>query len=258
MRIDLYTKCWNDAHMLGFFFRHYDRFVDRYVVYDDGSEDGSIEILQSHPRVEIRSLHYDDPNSRILSSASLANECWKESRGSADWVILTDIDEHLSHPDLVAYLAACKASGVTLIPAIGYQMFSEVFPEPDVLLEEHLVLGCRYPMMDKVNILSPADIESIQWGPGRHSGNLSGRIDFPPRDEVLLLHYKYLDFERLYARHTKCAARSRAVDVQRGYGFEYFWSRDQLWDDWNSVKSNLVDVRKIDVSAGVDLVIQRL
>jgi len=32
MRIDLYTRCWNDAHMLGFFFRHYDTLVQRYVI----------------------------------------------------------------------------------------------------------------------------------------------------------------------------------------------------------------------------------
>ena len=29
--------------MLAFFFRHYDPWVDRYVIYDDGSTDGSLE-----------------------------------------------------------------------------------------------------------------------------------------------------------------------------------------------------------------------
>ena len=50
MRIDLYTLCWNDADMLGFFFRHYDRFVQRYIVYDDGSTDQSLEILHANRR----------------------------------------------------------------------------------------------------------------------------------------------------------------------------------------------------------------
>jgi Glycosyl transferase family 2 len=54
MRIDLYTRCWNDADMLGFLFRHYDPLVQRFVVYDDGSTDDSLEILRSNPKVEVR------------------------------------------------------------------------------------------------------------------------------------------------------------------------------------------------------------
>ena len=54
MRIDLYALCWNDADMLGFFFRHYDRFVQRYVVYDNASTDHSLEILHANPKVEVR------------------------------------------------------------------------------------------------------------------------------------------------------------------------------------------------------------
>ncbi len=52
-RVHLYTLCWDEADMLGFFFRHYDSWVDRYVVYDDGSIDGSLTILAGHPKVEL-------------------------------------------------------------------------------------------------------------------------------------------------------------------------------------------------------------
>jgi glycosyltransferase involved in cell wall biosynthesis len=245
MRIDLYTRCWNDAHMLGFFFRHYDRFVSRYIVYDDGSTDSSLDILHAHPRVEVRRLSYEDPASRILSAVSLFDHCWKESRGSADWVIVTDVDEHLSHPDLGPYLAACKAAGVTIIPATGYQMLSEDFPDPDSFLERDVVMGSRWPMMDKLNIFSPEDVREIRYTPGRHLANPTGRILLPPADEMLLLHYKYLDFEKLYERHTMAARRSRPLDIERRYGHEYFWSRDQLHEEWKLVKDRLVDVGKI-------------
>ena len=40
--------------MLPFFFRHYDPIVDRYIVYDDGSTDRTLEMLAAHPRVEVR------------------------------------------------------------------------------------------------------------------------------------------------------------------------------------------------------------
>jgi hypothetical protein len=50
--VHLYAQCWNDGWMLPFFFRHYDRLVDRYFMFDDGSSDGTSSILSSHPKVE--------------------------------------------------------------------------------------------------------------------------------------------------------------------------------------------------------------
>ena len=35
LRVHLYAQCWNDEFMLPYFFRHYDSFVDRYVIFDD-------------------------------------------------------------------------------------------------------------------------------------------------------------------------------------------------------------------------------
>ena len=107
MRIDLYTRCWNDADMLDFFFRHYDHLVQRYIMYDDGSTDGSLKKLAAHPKVDVRPMPvYSDPESRIASSKALQDECWKQSRGVADWVIVSDIDEHLYHPNIKRYLSA--------------------------------------------------------------------------------------------------------------------------------------------------------
>lgn len=70
-RVHLYTVSWNEQAMLGYFFRHYDRFVDRYVFYDDGSDDGTRERLDAHPRVEVRRFERTDPHSfRVANSSS--------------------------------------------------------------------------------------------------------------------------------------------------------------------------------------------
>jgi hypothetical protein len=128
MTVHLYTLCWNDGPRLSFFFRHYDAIVDRYVIYDDGSDAATLDRLRAHPKVEIRRFERSDPNSFVLSELHISNQCWKESRDKANWVIVADIDELLWHADLAAYLARCTRDGITAIPALGIQMVDYRFP----------------------------------------------------------------------------------------------------------------------------------
>ena len=79
MRIHLYTFGWNDMAMLGFFFRHYESWVDRFVFFDDGSDDGTLDLLRSKPNVEIRRFEYVDPTSCSLSAKAMRDHRWKEA-----------------------------------------------------------------------------------------------------------------------------------------------------------------------------------
>ena len=60
LKVHLYAQCWNEAEMLPFFFRHYDGLVDQYFIYDDGSDDGSSELLSIHPKVDARRFQPDE------------------------------------------------------------------------------------------------------------------------------------------------------------------------------------------------------
>src|SRR5438034_11836120 len=223
MKIDLYARCWNEADMLPFFFLHYDKLVQRYIIYDDASTDDSQEILRLNPKVELRPMPYSDPESRISSALALQETCWRESRGIADWVIITDIDEHLYHPDMYHYLAQCRAQGVTIIPALGYQMLSEHFPEHKTLLCQSLTRGACDALYSKLNIFSPNEIDAVNYSPGRHSAAPTGRVVLPARDELLLLHYRYLDFERVRKRYAQVlTTRTGKTDIAMGWGLQLF------------------------------------
>ena len=245
MKIHLYARCWNEKDMLPFFFLHYDQLVQRYIIYDDASTDNSQEILRRNPKVELRSMPpYSDPESRIGSALALQETCWKESRGIADWVIVTDIDEHLYHPDMCQYLAQCRARGVTIIPALGYQMLSEQFPERKNVLCQSLTKGACDSMYSKLNIFSPSEIDTVNYTPGRHKAAPTGHVVLPARDEVLLLHYHYLGFERVRKRYAQFLTRQRKTDIATGFGGQYSWSSEQLRDAWNLVANRLVDISR--------------
>jgi hypothetical protein len=233
--------------MLPFFFRHYDSWVDRYIIYDDGSQDNTIDILCSHPRVEVRSQPpLKDPESRIESSRQLQNEIWKESRNRSDWVIVTDLDEHLYHEDIESYLRQCAAGGVTVIPALGFEMISDSsFPsDTEQSLFSYFSEGSPSASYSKVNIFNPNAITESNFSVGRHYAQLRGRVVIPNSDELLLLHYHYIDYTRVAARHSLYLTRQRPRDLSNGWGAQYTWSDSELRKRWDHMKKSSINLTR--------------
>lgn len=220
-RIHLYTMSWNEERLLPFFFRHYDRWVGRYVVYDDNSTDATLGMLRAHPRVEVRPLVRSVRDSFVLSAQAIHDSCWKESRGAADWVIITAIDEHLYHADLGAYLSTCKRRGVTAIPALGYNMISESFPAGERRLCELVRRGEPAAGMSKLSLFDPDGLVETRYAVGRHQAEPTGRVRYPKRDELLNLHFKTLGLDYVIARYRLLASGLGTRDRASQWGYHY-------------------------------------
>jgi hypothetical protein len=220
MKVHLYAACWNEIDMLDFFFRHYDPWVDRYFIFDDGSDDGSVERLARNPKVTLRRLQRTQPTSLILSLLDLYNHGWKSSRGEADWVVVVNIDEHLQHDDMPGYLRHCRERGVTAIPALGYQMIAPRLPA-EGSLAEGCTRGMPWPNMSKLALFAPAAVDEIAYRPGRHSASPTGDVRYPECDEVLNLHFKCLDAARVLERHRRQQPRLQPTDIAHGWGHRY-------------------------------------
>ncbi|MGA7744769.1 MAG: glycosyltransferase [Polyangia bacterium] len=232
-RVHLYATCWNEIRQLPFFFRHYDPIVQRYVVFDEGSTDGSLDLLRGHPKVEVRRLVRTDPDSFVRSEQSLFDHCWKESRGFrgtrlADWVIVCNIDEHLVHPDLGAYLQRCQEAGITAIPALGYQMLVEEFPGPQECLRRTRTRALPDPTDCKLCVFSPTAIKEIHHTPGGHMARPEGHVAVPARDELLLHNYQILGIDYTLGRFAELRTGLGAVDRERNWGWHYRWTREDL------------------------------
>jgi hypothetical protein len=243
MEIHLYALCWNEAEILPFFFQHYDKLVSRYFIFDDGSTDGSLELLRNRENVEVHRFSRSDPTSFVFSEQSLSNEVWKASQGLADWVIVTDIDEHLFHPELGSLLQHYQDIGITVVPALGYQMISEMFPEPGETLCETRVRGAPHPHYAKLSLFDPAAISEIFYAEGRHSADPKGRVIAPATDQILLLHYKYLSCEWARRRDRQKRAGLGPKDHKRRWGYEYWYSDEEYAREWQKILTNAIDIR---------------
>jgi Methyltransferase domain len=65
----------------------------------------------------------------------------------------------------------------------------------------------------------------------------------PARDELLLLHYKFLGFERTHLRHQQQRSGLRSKDIENGWGYQYGWSEGEFGHAWREFAGNAIDVR---------------
>jgi glycosyl transferase family 2 len=241
MIVHLYAHCWNEELMLPHFFSHYDRIADRYFIFDTGSTDRSRELLESHPRVELTRID-DEVDSFVTANLARHNNHWKQSRGKADWVIVTDIDEHVYHADLRRYLARCQSERVTIIKTEGYEMVSDEFPRTTEPLHQTVNRGMRWDVMDKYQLFDPNRIEEINWLPGRHEANPTGEVVFPVQREVKLLHYKYLGLEYTMKRYQQLRTGLRPGDIAGEWGYQYLWDEARITAQFEHIRNSAIPV----------------
>ena len=231
--IHLYTLCWNDSRMLPHFFRHYSSLVDKFFVFDNGSTDGSLQLLAGNERVQVS--HFPTEfDSFADTELRLSEEMWKNSKGLADWVIVVDIDEHVYHEDLRSYLRICRQRGITAIQAFGYEMISETFPDASMPLCDVVTNGVRTSEYCKLCLFDASAITRTNFSYGRHSASPQGRVKWPAVGEVLLLHYKKLGVEYEIARSAELKTGLRARDIERNLGYQYLFSAGEITERFKS------------------------
>jgi hypothetical protein len=124
-------------------------------------------------------------------------------------------------------------------------MISEALPEDGQLLCETARFGAPFDEMMKASIFRPSEIEEINFSLGRHQVAPEGELRVPHRDEIFLLHYKYLNRQRAYARHQILFERLGVEDVDRKWGRQYGWSFEELNEHWQYFTERSVDFRAL-------------
>jgi hypothetical protein len=224
MRIVAYCITFNEEDVLPYYLRHYEGFCDKIVVFDNMSTDRTPAIASRHPKVELRLW---DSGGRLDERLLLAikNNCYREERGRADWVIVGDVDELVYHRDIREFLSRCKRQGVSLPAAVSYDMISRTFPVTTGQIYEEVKEGVpsRVSMQDVVYakhlLFDP--VLDINYAPGCHYCDPRPEPVGTPTPELTVLHMKYLSPERLLERCRVYEARLSEFNKEMGWGAEY-------------------------------------
>ncbi len=240
--IHYYGVCWNEEYILPHFLAHHRRLFDKIVLVDDGSTDGTLQLLAREPKVEVRPRQRPDGTSYIELNTDLYNQIWKESRGQADWVVVGNLDEFTYCSDLPDHLARCAREGVTVVPALGFDMVSRTPIRTGQNLLRNIRSGAPSVLMCRFAIFNPDAIEEIAYLPGRHVCAPQGDVVVPAEDRVLNLHYKYVGLERTFQRLKKQDLRRSESDREARLGVQYGWSREEFQRDWETHEAASIDV----------------
>lgn len=224
--------------MLPWFFRHYAPLCERIFIYDNGSDDGSQELVRAQPKCELRTIDTGRSTEEML--VQVKGQAWKESRGLADWVICCDVDEFLDHPDLPRFLADSAREGISLPVPTGIQMVSEEFPEAAQTagaLKDVLRSGFPDRHYDKFCLFDPSAIDDIGYTAGCHVARPSGRLRLRRDPHLRLLHFKLLGPRYVTERYAALRARQRAADRATGAAYQYTWTEAEIQERFELFRS---------------------
>jgi glycosyltransferase involved in cell wall biosynthesis len=253
-RTVLYTLCFNEEFILPYFLRHYRRFVDRIVVYDNQSTDRSVAIAEAGG-AEVRNwVSGNEIRDDIM--LDLKGHCWEECRGQGvDWVIVVDVDELLYHPVIAAHLAELRRRDYTFCVPQGFQMVGDELPGPDEELTAAITRGVPVRKYSKPCIFNPDAIEALNFLPGCHEAQPIGRVKVSTDPNLKLLHYSWLSFDWYRKRYAERAKRLSELNRQEGWGREYMEGEREMRERYEGLRQSAVDA--IDYREGLLLRLRR-
>ena len=276
MKVWAYATIWNEEKMLDFYLKHYSQFCDKIVFFDNESDDRSHEIINSYPNTEIRthstSGEFDD-----YAHLKLKHNAIGDAVGKCDYVIISDCDEFIYHPNIVEFLKSHLNKTAIFYPA-GFQMVSNEFPSTDGQIYESITTGKPSPWYSKPIMINPNMLMSFEWVEGchevdpltiKHLGDIyhvvpeSVRPNGPYKDnewgnwqimfELLhifekeplkLLHYKFIgsDFvkERYNQYNNRVSEASKELSVAVHY--EESIKNDSIQDEIDALLSESINL----------------
>lgn len=231
MRIHVYSLAWNEELMAPYFLKHYSKFCEKIVIFDNESSDRTPEIVRACPQAEVRTW---SSNGQINDQMYLdiKNSAYKESRGEADWVIVCDMDEFIYHPNLLRKLEWYKRIGVNYPKIKGFEMMpgNPVLPADD--LPDHHQMGVRFKNLDKRIIFSPK--LDMSYHPGAHNAERPIGSRQSCFSDIKLLHYKMLSLDWYISRHEVMAKRLSDLNKEKGWGSHYTWTPEKMRENYDS------------------------
>lgn len=238
IKVDVYTLCWNEMKVLPFVVDYWKKFARKVYVYDNGSDDGSIEYLKKFDWIEVRKYKTNGFND--VENKKIKNTVWQGS--DADFVVVCDLDECLYCDNIIEKLKQLKEEEVTLVKPRWFEAVGTKFPKhKDGVLINELpdVKFCEVNtrMYPKCTLFNPKAIKKMNFTPGAHRCAPTGKIKWYKGSDIFTIHLKNLSLDYLMKRYRTLNKRLSVTNKKYRFGIQYAFEDNKIIDGYNKFKN---------------------
>lgn len=254
-----YKVCWivlckNEIDILPFVKQYWDRVASKVVVFDNGSDDGSIEFLQSLPYVEIR--HFDSEGQNDIIQKQIKERAYLEFCDKYDIIILSDMDEVFYFNDFEALVSEMINGGYNVLATPIYSLCEDSKPqyEDGKLLHQlcHKFYKQRmnhmknFEEISKLSIFNCKNTLKVNMSVGQHFVQTTPSMKILYSTDGFCLHVdKGMGLDYKYAIRQKMNKNLSETNKRSGMCIEYADSYEKLKKEYEENQNKSFDLNTI-------------
>lgn len=251
MKICWITLCKNEMDILPFVRKYWERISADVVVYDNGSEDGSIEYLSMFPYVTVK--HFDSDGQNDVIQKQVKEQAYLEYKDKYDIIIITDMDEVFYFDDFEAVSKAFIDGGFNILMTPIISLCEDFIPpySEDKLLHEqcHKFYKQRMNHMkgfddfSKLSIFNTKVTDKVEMSVGQHYVKTSPEMKIMLSDVGFNLHLCNGFGEDYFVKKRKMQSeRLSETNKRYGMGIEYLKTEEESRNEYKNNQKNSFDI----------------
>lgn len=248
------TLCKNEADIIPYVIPYWKRVADKVVVFDNGSDDGSVEMLSKYDWIEIRSFDSDGQNDLIQKQ--IKEKAYLEYKDKFEIIIITDMDEIFYFNDFKALQSVFIDKGYDVLATPIFSLCEANKPpySEDLLLHQvcHKFFNQRMNHQDgfenisKFSIFNTNTVEKVSMSVGQHYVKTfpSMKIILDSNDFCLHIN-KGLGLDYFLSKRKRMGDNLSDTNKKHGMAIEYLKSEEESRKEYLENQKKSFDINKI-------------
>ena len=247
------TLCKNEMDILPFVRRYWERINCNVLVYDNGSNDGSVEYLSSIPYVTVKSFESDGHNDIVHKHVK--EQAYLENKNDYDIIIITDMDEVFYFEGFENIMDnMVKANINTLITPL-YSICEDYMPEYNDKLLLHQLCHKFYKQRmnhmkgfddySKISIFNTKITDKVEMSVGQHYVQTYPAMRLAISNNAFGIHFdKGFGVDYYVNKKRKMGENLSETNKKYGMGIEYLNSIEQMKQEYENNQKKSFDINK--------------
>jgi hypothetical protein len=244
-KIDLYTVCWNEIDLAPFVVDYWKRFVRHAYVFDNESDDGTVEYLKQFDWITV--IPFNTNNTmNDKTNIDIKNNVWKHSIGKSDFVVVVDFDECLYSDDMDKELHYMIDNDESICLPSWYWMRGTRKPKHSnkKLLHEQINKCVGDGGRCKAQLFNINKINEINYEIGCHDYHpVPGKQKTYDGNNMFCLHFDKCFGENYNLKRKQILSkRLSKLNKMNGWGIHYSFSEEKIREDYKKELENSFDI----------------